>query len=248
MNNVSKNSWAYWYDLMNTGKRGDYQFYRKHITREDLALEIACGTGRIYLDMLEDGYNVHGLDLSKSMLRKLQQNAERRDITTNKLFEKDVCSMNLDYDYDFIYYPFNSIAHINGGVENQLNTFDNIQDHLEKDGKFAFDIYVMDFDSITNYGELKSKKFDHEGVRYKLEKWSELLSRTKQTFRSYNRIINLDENKIEWQTDHKLSLYPKQQIELILQNVGFTDIKFFDGFTEEPLHNESDRMSIVAEK
>lgn len=243
-----RNSWAYWYDLINTKDRDDYQFYTRHLNKNDLALEIACGTGRIYLDMLRDGYRVHGLDVSENMLKKLRKKAEDRNLNINELFLENVSTMSLDYDYDFIYYPFNSIAHINGDVDEQVDTFENIHSHLKDNGSFVFDIYVMDFDSIAEYGELKSKTFEHDGCRYKFEKWSEITSKTEQRLKSYNRIINLDKMIIEWETDYVLSLYPKQQIELILNSAGFSDYTFYDGFSTNLIHDESNQMGVIAQK
>lgn len=248
MTNIDKNSWAYWYDVINTKERNDYQFYARQLNKNDLALEIACGTGRIYLKMLNDGYSVHGVDISQNMLKKLRENSEQQDIETQELFHQDASSMDLDYNYDLIYYPFNSIAHINRNVNNQLKTFENIYSHLKENGKFAFDIYVMNFDTISNYGKLESKEFTNNSENYRFETWAEMVSKTEQTIKSYNRIINLDTNKIEWQTSHKLSLYPKQQLELLLNSAGFRDYKFYDGFTEEPIKDNSEHMGIVANK
>lgn len=248
MSTIDKNTWAYWYDVINTKERDDYQFYERQLEKDDIALEIACGTGRIYLDMLEEGYNVHGLDLSEDMLKMLKKNAEERNISIPKLFNSDVSNMDLNRSYDFIYYPFNSIAHINGDVNDQINTFQNIREHLNEDGKFGFDIYVMDFDSIVNYEKIKSKTFEHNDTKYKFEKWSKLVSKTEQRIKSKNRIINIDNRKIVWDTDHILSLYPKQQIELLLKSAGFSNYTIYDGFSGQPVSDESEQMGIIAEK
>lgn len=245
---TDRNSWAYWYDVINEKERNDYRFYNRYLNKDELALEVACGTGRIYLDMIEDGYEVHGLDISENMLAKLNQKADERGLDPEKLFHGDISSVDLDYNYDLVYYPFNSIAHINGDVNEQVSTFENIHSHLAEDGLFVFDIYVIDFDAVSDYGDLKSKTFDHDGNRYKFEKWSELLSPVEQRIRSYNRIINIDEGIIEWEDSHDLSLYPKQQIELILQQAGFSDYEFYDGFTKNPLVDESKQMGVVARK
>lgn len=248
MSDVDKESWAYWYDAINTKERNDYQFYSSQLDKNDLALEIACGTGRIYLRMISNGYKAHGLDISENMLTKLRQNAKKQKIETRNLFHQNVSSMNLDYDYDLIYYPFNSIAHITGDIDSQLETFENIYTHLQTNGTFAFDIFVINFDTVSSYGEMKSKKFIKDDCEYKLETWSEIVSEVEQTIRSHNRIINLDKNTIEWETSHLLSLYPKQQLELLLRNVGFSDCKFYDEFSDEPINQDSEFMSVVAEK
>lgn len=245
-NKVDKNTWAYWYDIINTKSRNDYQFYSNLMDENSLALELACGTGRIYLDMINDGYNVHGLDISEDMLLKLKNKAKNKDITVDKLINEDISSMNLENRYDVIYYPFNSICHINNGVDNKIDVFSNIRDHLEDDGIFAFDLFVADFDVMETYGDLKSKHFEHESTIYKFETWTEVVSKVEQTIRSKNRVINVDEDKLVWNEYHNLSLYPKQQIELILKCSGFSEYDIYHEFTDQSLKQDSEIMSIVA--
>lgn len=67
--NIDRDSWAYWYDLINENERGDHSFYQSLVDESDLALELACGTGRVYLNLIEKGYNIHGLDISDNMLK-----------------------------------------------------------------------------------------------------------------------------------------------------------------------------------
>jgi SAM-dependent methyltransferase len=244
---VNKNSWAYWYDLINQKKRNDSGFYQDLISDDSLALELGCGTGRLYLDMIDKGYEVHGLDLSENMLIKLKKKAERRSINSIKLFNQDISQMEIENKYDLIYYPFNSITHIRE-TQNKINTFKNIKSHLKDDGKFAFDLYVLDFEVVKDYNNIEYKEFEHNNTAYRFETWGEIEDQVKQTIRSKNRIINLDNDHIEWDEYHKLSLYPKQQIELLFEVSGFSDYKFYDGFTNDELHKNSDIMSVVAQK
>lgn len=243
---MNKNNWAYWYDFINEKKREDKQFYMDLVNESDLALEIGCGTGRVYFDMIENGYNVHGLDLSEEMLEILRSKADEKDIKLGKLYNQNVMTMDINNSYDLIYYPFNSITHVNGGVNNQLKTFENIRSHLNSSGKFAFDIFVLDFDVIEDYNNVKYKYFEHNNTKYKFETWAEIDSQVEQTIKSKNRIINLDKNKIEWDKDHKLTLYPKQQLELLLRSSGFSEYNFYHNFTDEDLKENSEIMSIVA--
>lgn len=244
---INKNSWAYWYDVINQKERDDYGFYEDLISDDDLALELACGTGRVYLDMLDKGYNVHGLDLSQDMLSKLKKKADERGINSIKLFNQDISNMEIKHNYDLIYYPFNSIAHMRG-TQNKIETFRNIRSHLKDDGKFAFDLYVLDFEAVENYNNIEYKEFEHNDTNYRFETWAEIEDQVEQTIRSKNRIINLDNGEIEWDKYHKLSLYPKQQIELLFEVSGFSEYKFNDGFTDDELHKDSDIMSVIGYK
>lgn len=245
---VDRDSWAYWYDLINTKERNDFEFYANLLDSNDLGLELACGTGRLYLKMMEQDYNVHGLDISENMLLRLKNKAKEKNIETNKLINEDLSNMDLKNEYDVIYYPFNSVCHITGSVEDKINVFSNIRDHLNNDGVFAFDMFVTDFDVIGDYGEIKSMNFEHNNTIYEFETWTEPVSESDMRIRSKNRIINLDNKNIVWDSYHNLSLYPKQQIELILKCAGFSDYSIYHEFTDKPLKDNSNIMSFVAEK
>jgi len=94
---------------------------------------------------------------------------------------------------------------------------------------------------------MQVENFERGGTEYMLERWSELSSKVEQKVEYHNRVINLNEKSIEWKSEHELSLYPKQQIELLLQSSGFSDYTFYDGLTKEPLIDNSNKMSVVAE-
>ena len=245
---VPRDTWAYWYDIINTEPREDYQFYSSLLDSNDTALEVACGTGRIYLRMLEDGYNVHGLDISEHMIQRLRNKASEMDLEIPRLYQQDISNLDSEQDYNLIYYPFNSIAHITGGVENQKQTMNAIYQHLTEDGVFAFDIFVVDPEIMAKYEEVKSVEFEHDGTQYKFETWSEIESLPEQTISSKNRIIDLSTTDIVWDADHVLSVYTKQQLELLLQQAGFSDISVYDEFTMEPLQDDSKQMSVIARK
>lgn len=244
--NIDKNSWAYWYDLINENEREDHSFYKGLLDKNDLALELACGTGRVYLNLIEEGYNVHGLDISDNMLKKLKENAKDRNIEPHKLFKEDISNMDLEFNYDVIYFPFNALMHINGDINYQEKVFRNIREHLKDDGIFAFDIYVIDFNVVSKYQNIKEKKFKHNNTQYKFETWSEIKSLPNQTIKTKNRVINLDKNSIEWDHDHIYTLYPKQQIELLLNKSGFSSYDIYHEFTGEKIKSDSKQMSIIA--
>jgi ubiquinone/menaquinone biosynthesis C-methylase UbiE len=73
MKNVDRNSLAYWYDDIYPNGQNDCQFYMRHLSEDDLALEVGCGTGQVYLEVINSDYRVHGIDISGNMLNKLRK-------------------------------------------------------------------------------------------------------------------------------------------------------------------------------
>ena len=119
-------------------------------------LELACGSGRIGLELLHSPGNFYldGLDISPDMLnayrRKLQREPEsvQQRVT---LYEGDMSDYQLPHkgDYDLIFLPFNSVAHLYE-IEQQLSTFKNTYDHLTHGGRFVVDIFLPDIDYLSD--------------------------------------------------------------------------------------------------
>ena len=168
------------------------------------------------IPLLQKGYSIHGLDLSPNMLERIQNKAKKQNISIPQLYQQDIFQLDVSTEYDVIYYPFNSLAHITGTTSEQATVFSKIHNALTDTGTFAFDIYIMDFELIHDYENIVEHQFTHNGTTYKFETWSTLDSLPEQTFKSKNRIINTATDTIEWETDHTLNLYPKQQLELLL--------------------------------
>ena len=119
MTNFDK--WAKFYDLIYGKRREDINFYRKEAKKtKGKVLEIACGTGRMYLEILKDGVDVYGIDISNNMLKALKKKAEKLQIKP-KVYRADMRTFKLDKKFSLIIIPFRSFLH-NLTVKDQLET------------------------------------------------------------------------------------------------------------------------------
>ena len=65
--------WAKVYDLIYGKYKDDIDFYRKETRKiKGKVLKIACETGRIYLELLKNGIDAYGIDISENMLKILK--------------------------------------------------------------------------------------------------------------------------------------------------------------------------------
>src|SRR5438876_6279838 len=94
-------------------------------------LELACGSGRIGLELLHSpgNFQLEGLDISSEMLGAYQRKIAREPETVQQrvtLHEADMCDFQLEHkgQFDLIFLPVNSIAHLYE-IEQQLETFNN---------------------------------------------------------------------------------------------------------------------------
>ncbi len=119
------------------------------------ALELACGSGRLGLPLLQacPTLELEGLDNSSAMLAAYRRKAEREPLELQRrltLHEGDMRHYNLPSrgTYDLIFLPFNSAGHLYE-IEDQLATFRCTHQHLAPGGRFIVDVLLPDLDYLS---------------------------------------------------------------------------------------------------
>ena len=108
-------------------------------------LETACGTWEVARELVVKKYKVTGLDISEKMLKKAEENLNKKD-----LILADMTDFNLEKTFDTILCNYNSICHLLKWEQWQ-DFFKMSSKHLEKDWLLIFDINTLyEFDSITS--------------------------------------------------------------------------------------------------
>ncbi|HCI82204.1 MAG TPA: hypothetical protein DHW02_21230, partial [Ktedonobacter sp.] len=147
------------YDLEYQGQsEQDIPFWRELVTRytPQRVLELACGSGRIGLELLHMSGNflLEGLDVAPGMLNAYRRKLEREPESVQRrvtLHEGDMSDFELENKgkFDLIFLPFNSIAHLYD-LEQQMDAFKNTHDHLTSNGHFVVDTFLPDIDYLSN--------------------------------------------------------------------------------------------------
>ncbi len=136
----------------------DVPFWQELVMRylPQRALELACGSGRIGMELLRGpgDFQLEGMDISEEMLaayrRKLEHEPEALQQRVT-LHAGDMCEYQLPHkgEFDLIFLPFNSISHLYE-IEQQLGAFKNTYDHLAPGGRFVVDVSLPDIDYLSN--------------------------------------------------------------------------------------------------
>ncbi|HTI13132.1 MAG TPA: class I SAM-dependent methyltransferase [Dictyobacter sp.] len=136
----------------------DVPFWRELVMRytPQRMLELACGSGRIGLELLHSpgAFQLEGLDLEQGMLkayeRKLAHESEeqRRRVTLHHGDMSDYALPNKG-TFDLIILPFNSICHLYE-IESQLAMFNTTFEHLAPGGRFVVDVFLPDIDYLSD--------------------------------------------------------------------------------------------------
>lgn len=235
------------YDGMNTDLT-DLKFYKKWMPKNKDAriLELCCGTGRLTLPIAKDGYNISGVDITSSMLKKAKVKASESGLDV-EFIEADIRTLELPEKYDLIFIPFNSIHHLykNGDL---FQTFNVVKNHLKENGLFLLDCYNPNIQYITE-GEKEQKKI----AEYKTKDGRNVLIKQKMRYENKAQI-----NRIEWYyyinnefdsiQNLDMRLFFPQELDSYLEQNGFTIIHKFGNFKEEEFNDSSEKQIFVCNK
>ena len=230
------------YQATNDGE--DIDFYLEQAKQVDgNVLEVACGTGRIYLEMLKDGVEAYGIDLSVEMLEKLREKAESRGLDTY-VYEADMSNFNLDKEFSLVIIPYRSFLH-NLTIDDQLATLNSVYEHLEEGGKLILNFFSPDIDFISeNYGEERSREIN-DG-EYTLVEYVEIVDSVNQVIEFEKRLLKDGEEK--WSSKARTRMMTKPEFELLLRNSNFSEWSVYGGFDLEELKDSKQEMVWIMEK
>jgi len=112
------------------------------------SLELACGTGRVLLELRAQGLNVEGLDASTGMLSYAAEKAKQRGLQV-KLYQGDMRHFQLDKTFASIYIPANTLGHLytRDDIEAHLAS---VKRHLQPQGVYMFDMFVPNPQFLTD--------------------------------------------------------------------------------------------------
>ena len=126
------------YDILCQGLDYGIDFY-VGLAREAKGpvLDIACGTGRVLLPVLQAGTDADGMDLFQPMLDTARRKADALGLSP-ALHRGDMADFQLPRRYALIMITFNAFCHMLT-TEDQLRSLGCIRRHLLPGGLLAFD-------------------------------------------------------------------------------------------------------------
>ena len=110
-------------------------------------LEIACGTGRVLLEVARKGIEIWGIDSSREQLSILSSKLEKEPEHTRslvRLFEDDMRTFALDRKFRLAIIPFRPMQHMLT-IEDQVSALNAARAHLLPGGLLAFDVFYPDY-------------------------------------------------------------------------------------------------------
>ena len=236
---------ALYYDVTKPVGRsldGDLEFYEHHITNSKKVLEAGVGTGRLLIPYLQKGIHIEGIDLSQDMLDVCESKCKEFNVST-RLMQGSVIDYEFD-KYDAIIVPtgtFCLFPHIDKVLENFFQTleedgfvlFDLIFPTEFKEGKvFTYPLDLDDNNSLILYD-------NHLKIDWIKQQTTELL-----TYELWEK-GKLSESELQ---KFVINWYGIQEMYLLLEWIGFTDIEIFGDYGDFDLNENYGSVSFKAYK
>ena len=215
-------------------------------------LEIACGTGRVALELARRGHDVHGLELSRAMIEILERKLADSEFASRvSITRGDMRDFDLGQRFPLVLIPFRPFQHMYT-AEDQLSAFACAKRHLAPGGRLVFDVFHPNYASLiagvgvehqdtewTPVGEphlLRKRFFVKEGVNT-----ARNLMTGHMLFRTY------DQDRLVKEESARLQMcwFSHIQLQLLFRLAGLEVVEEFGSFTRAPFGEDSKEMIFV---
>ncbi|MCB2220433.1 MAG: class I SAM-dependent methyltransferase [Bacteroidetes bacterium] len=210
-------------------------------------LEVGTGTGRFFMDAIQRGADIYGIDFSPAMIEVLKHKLSRKHHHRVKV--QDIRTMNPDMKFKLIIAPFRVFMHLIS-IEDQLKALNRVYQFLDDGGSFIFDLFIPDLkllqqglDNMMDYNSeyepgMKLKRY----VSMKADPVHQI---SKISFRLEWQEGGTIQSKT-WNTE--LRFFFKYELELLLRSSLFADFNIYGDFNENPIMESSKEYIIVCRK
>ncbi len=234
------------YDAQHLEFVADIPFYVGQGRKQGGAiLELACGTGRITIPLADEGFDITGLDVSRSMLDRARQKASDADLDITWI-EADCRDFELERKFSLIFIPFNSFLHIHE-LDDLESFFAAVTRHLEPDGRFIIDVYNPSLSFLNRDPEKRypvTYQPDSSGEDPVSITEDNHYDRKSQVnhIKLYYRVDGVEEEVIQ-ELNHRV-FFP-QELRTLLKYNGFEIEVCYGDFDLSPFESDSPKQLLV---
>ncbi len=165
-------NYARYYDLLYRDKDyvGEAKFIhnliQSHAPESQNILELGCGTGNHASLLVQEGYVVHGVDVSYEMLQIANQRITQspQSLASKLTFTHgDIRQVRLNQKFDVVISLFHVISYQTTN-EDLLAAFATAKDHLKEGGIFVFDVWYGPA-VLTDPPAVRVKRLENELIQ-----------------------------------------------------------------------------------
>jgi SAM-dependent methyltransferase len=238
-------------------------YFQRYVERAQPALDLACGAGRLLIPFLRAGLDVDGCDVSPDMIALCREKTDAEGLTTT-LFVQPMHGLDPPRTYKTIF--------VCGGFglgstrEQDDEALRRIYDSIDAGGTLVLDNenpYAMGerwrywqkdhrpaFPREWEPLEETERRRASDGAEYALQARIVAFDPLEQRISYEMRAGMWVDGDLIRQEQHRLqmTLYFKNELQLMLERAGFRDIVVHGDYREEPASPDSDFVVFVARK
>ena len=229
---------TYWDLLRGDTSKWSSRPYFLQIIREsgEPALDVACGTGRLLLDYMQEGVNIDGVDISPDMIDVAREKAEAAGLKP-KMYVQSMQELDLPDRYRTIIVPSSSFLHLTR-IDDARQALGRFYEHLLPGGQLAMSMRVMDPDPVEVDWEIDSEATrPSDGVL--IRRWFrcryDVANRLQDTEDRYEIIQDGVVTRTEYYAaSPSLTWYPVDEALELVREAGFSEVQAHADFEFVP--------------
>ena len=232
------NLYSQYYDLLYRDKNYiaevNYiiKLIKENMNQSKTLLDMGCGTGK-HAELLSDnGYIVHGIDISEDML-KIAKNRSKNKEDKLLFSNSNIQDLNLNKKFDVVVSLFHVMNYQNSDNE-LIKAFKVAKEHLKNDGIFIFDFWY----GPAVLADLPVKRINRfENEKIKVTRIAEPVIYTDKNLVDVNYDIFIKElgskKIVEKEELHKIRYFFDSELDIICKKVGFVIKKKFEWMSDK---------------
>ncbi len=230
------------------GTVGECDFIEKEIAFEKSCriLDVGCGTGRHAIELAGRGYDITGVDLSPSQIRRAREKAKAAGLDI-RFEEMDARNMSFNNEFDLVIMLCEGGFSLMETDEMNFQILENAAKALKRPGKFIFTTLNGLFPLLHSIKDFHDETTEEGGATCDNNRFDMM------TFRDHNitHLEDDDGNKKSFVCNERYYIPP--EITWLLKTLGFNKIDIFGARLGEfsrqhKLTTEDYEMLVVAEK
>ena len=240
MNTFQK--YAQFYDLLYHGK--DYQeeasyiheIIQKYAPGSKSILDLGSGTGSHAMFLVQEGYNVHGVDISDRMLQKARERqAQLPDDLGKRLRfqEGDIRNLSLGQKFDAIVALFHVMSYQVTNAD-LLKSFSTVKAHLKPGGRFVFDCWYGPA-VLSDLPGTSHREIDDGDKHFQRTGESVLRPNDNVVEMIYSFTVKDNSGTDHFSEVHRMRYLFKPEIELLLDQIGLKILAEEEWLSGNPL-------------
>lgn len=217
-------NYAHQYDKESfvAGTSGECDFFEEEIgfSKESRILDIGCGTGRHSIELAKRGYNVTGIDLSESQLKRANEKAREQNLSVD--FQKlDARDLPFSGEFNLVIMVCEGAFPLMETDEMNFQILRCASRALKSKGKLIFTTLNGLFPVFHSVGDFLSSNSEKDTASYNYTSFDLM------TFRYRNITTFTDDSGNKFDLECNERYYIPSEITWLLKSLDFTAIGIY---------------------